>query len=357
MKLSHVKNPNAEAFYNATTNTVSITQGSLLNINLSDAPANNIAQNYRSLESYIVRGLAIKVNSNTVEVLKDLPYVSPSAASVMANGRAGSGWMLWRLENGQLLDSLRNQPAANLTNVPQTVEVAVPRPAARRQHQTNRREPNFPSIKYKYNELPPLNRDRFTISAMQTNMRKCGYRKYADLLPDDTNGDDLQRFEQAIIGDIRIAIRSIAEIPDSALKDIFHPIQLWGGNAGRNIYVKSGGFDQSFSTGAYRNIFKIIQEIDSIESFNDGVPLLKDETDRIGHWGVSFATKHFKFISAAIGTFQFPIYDTVVAQGLYGMDNANWKNYSNYVNDLHEFAHNGKYSVDIVERVLFNHFG
>lgn len=143
---------------------------------------------------------------------------------------------------------------------------------------------------------------------------------------------------------------------DLQLENIFHKIQLWGGNAGRNVYVRDGGFDRNFNIEAYRSVFRGIKKIQSLDDFNRGYAGEPSQIYQIRHFGVSFATKHFKFISKALSNFTWPIYDRVIAKGLYGRSEAAEGQYAAYVNDIYAFAERRNYRVDIVERALFNYF-
>jgi hypothetical protein len=349
--LIHVRNLNVTARFDdehiGARDFVSIAEGSKLNINLNINPAANIAQNYRQLREFVDLGLArVDANGNTVTVLHNLPAVSPSAASVMASGQPGSGWRLWRLKDGRLLDDLRGG-----NNRRDREE-----PIRNRPHPTHPGSTTFPNLVYNYGTLPPLNRQTFTVGSMKTIMINNHLGAYTSDIPANPNGEDMQRFEYLIKEEIRRLLNEGTKAADESYISVFHKIQLWGGVAGRNIYVRNGGFDENFTLSAYKEIVKDVASIDSIESFDARIPALVGTCRQIHHWGPAFATKHFKFISSAAGGFLLPIYDSVIARGLYGIDAANWDNYQRYVHDIHNFAVQQNSSVEIVERVLFNHF-
>ena len=166
----------------------------------------------------------------------------------------------------------------------------------------------------------------------------------------------MRQFEYLIKGEVRQLLKNGDKAEDESYISIFHKIQLWGGIAGRNIY-RNDGFNENFSILAYKAIVNGINRIKSIESFNDNISDIITECGNIQNWGPAFATKHFKFISSAAGCFSHPIYDSVIAKGLYHKKVAQWNNYRRYVQEIHAFAAQQNSSAEIVERVLFNHFG
>jgi hypothetical protein len=349
--LRHLNNPAAQATFDDELGPKSVTiiKGSILRINFATQPPENIKQNYKQLREFVDWGLArVEPDGKTVTVLKDLPAVSPSAASVMASGKPGSGWKLWRLDGDRPLERLRGGD----------------HPQAPREPHANAL---FPNIAYDYPQLPPLNRQTFTVGGMKTIMENRGFGQYTVEIAQPPTGGQMADFEEHIKEAIRDLLQPGMEAGDESYLSVFHKIQLWGGIAGRNIYVnrdkakqnyvRGGEFEQNFSITHYREIFDRIAHIDSIDAFDKNIPDIINLCGHIKQWGPAFATKHFKFISSASGGFQLPIYDSVIARGLYNSNNAQWNRYAPYVREIHAFAARNNSSVEIMERVLFNHFG
>ena len=93
--------------FDTTTKTITISRGSILTTDLSHNPPTNIAQNYASLKSFVEKGSIKPLTDGRLEVIRDVPNLSPSKAKVFADGKPGSGWNAWLLNDGQLLDTLR----------------------------------------------------------------------------------------------------------------------------------------------------------------------------------------------------------------------------------------------------------
>lgn len=102
------KDKSARGRFNDATNEVTITSGSILNIDLDVTPPSNIAANYRDVINRIAVGdIQIRADGR-LDVVHDIAGLSPSGARVFADGKTGSGWKVWYLEaDGKLLDTLR----------------------------------------------------------------------------------------------------------------------------------------------------------------------------------------------------------------------------------------------------------
>lgn len=98
----------ARGYYRPDTRKITLLTGSILAIVLGRTAPANIAGNYRTVRAYVQNGNIRPRRDGTLEVVRDIPGLSPSAARVFADGKGGSGWVAWKLSNGQGLDSLRS---------------------------------------------------------------------------------------------------------------------------------------------------------------------------------------------------------------------------------------------------------
>lgn len=98
----------ASGLYDPNTGKINLLKGSILTIDLGRTPPNNIAGNYRTVRDHVRNGDIRALPDGTLEVVRDILDLSPSAARVFADGKVGSGWDAWKLSNGELLNSLRS---------------------------------------------------------------------------------------------------------------------------------------------------------------------------------------------------------------------------------------------------------
>jgi hypothetical protein len=142
--------------------------------------------------------------------------------------------------------------------------------------------------------------------------------------------DHLRNLELLIIRDIDEIVNVILDNnePIDILTRITHiavAIQLWGGNTGRNPFVKGAGFNANFSSLSYLQIIKYVIGGD-IEN-----AILTWESRNFNHFGVSFASKHISFWSKAKrAKKEYPIFDSLMAQVTLGRNNTNWRQYRLY---------------------------
>ena len=97
----------AKGIFDQVDQTVKILNGSIIRIDFSVTPAANIAQNYKTAQIALDAGHLQKLAEGGYEVMSDIPSLSPSAASVIVTGKAGSGWDKWKLQSGDLLSTMR----------------------------------------------------------------------------------------------------------------------------------------------------------------------------------------------------------------------------------------------------------
>jgi hypothetical protein len=110
-QITHI-NRRAKGIFCSHTRKMTLLRNSLLSIDLNNAPPANIAQNYQSVREYLEKGWIVRIGGS-LRVEKDIPNLSLSAAGVFVTGRPGSGWKVWRLENGTLVEDLRKHDISN----------------------------------------------------------------------------------------------------------------------------------------------------------------------------------------------------------------------------------------------------
>jgi len=159
--------------------------------------------------------------------------------------------------------------------------------------------------------------------------------------------------ELAIIDAMRTYLRQ----PNQArLAEIFHMVQLWGGRAGRNIYLQDGGFDSNWNHAAYQEFVAASVTPDRGVKPDPRVPLLIAAARKMRQFGVAFATKHARFWAQAANVQPLPIYDRIMARGCLGKT-ADWKDYGRYVAEMAAHALQVTTDVATLERHAFNTFG
>jgi hypothetical protein len=132
--------------------------------------------------------------------------------------------------------------------------------------------------------------------------------------------------------------------PDDLLIQIFLLIQLWGGNAGRTIFVRGNGWRRNFNVECYRKSIELIQEekyVDALYTMNTMFGI-----------NTAFSTKHIHFWSLSSA----PIFDSIIAEIVFG-DVVKEKDYEIYMNSLDQLVAelgNESISRSTIERNLFN---
>jgi hypothetical protein len=204
--------------------------------------------------------------------------------------------------------------------------------------------------------LADTDRLRRSIRAMKTLMQNQNLGDIAALIPETHDGhlpERMNLLESAIVNEMTTYL----ENPTPAtLASIFHQVQLWGGKAGRNIYVRDGGFAANWNEQSYRHLAVASSTPVHEPGSDPRVPLLIAAADQIQYFGVSFATKHARFWAQAGGVKPLPIYDRTVAQGSMGI-NAGWNLYGRYVSEMTAHALEAHTDVATLERHAFNAFG
>ncbi|HYF35590.1 MAG TPA: hypothetical protein VD994_09900 [Prosthecobacter sp.] len=199
--------------------------------------------------------------------------------------------------------------------------------------------------------LGDTQRLRKTIKGICTTLRRRGLPHIADLITaidDGTLPQQLSDLEAAFLDEMR---RYLDARDPALLPGVFHKVHLWGGNEGRYIYVKSGGFDQNFCAAAYGRF-----ALGAASDHPAREEVLETAADGIGQFGVSFATKHARFWAQAAAAAPLPIYDKTLAVGCLGLDNSYWRHYSGFILELNEHAAEAGVSIATLERHAFNSF-
>jgi hypothetical protein len=119
---------NARGVFDPSTEEITIMKGSILTIDpYAKGIATNIKHNYKTAVTAHKSGVLKEMEKGIYKVVKDMPGLSVSGASVIVTGKAGSGWNKWRLaEDGRPLDIWRssgdeiNEPTQNNSTAPTT---------------------------------------------------------------------------------------------------------------------------------------------------------------------------------------------------------------------------------------------
>lgn len=155
-------------------------------------------------------------------------------------------------------------------------------------------------------------------------------------------------------------ISSIRNITDDELIDIFTKIQYWGGNQGRIIYVRRGGFDENFDIEIYR---KFIERCLNFEKDGDWVQTVSKWTFESHMFGfnVSFSTKHVRFwLYNKLKDYTLPIFDNIIRSGFNSIQGNNLKNNREslefYWKQMIEKSTKEGITLKKLERLLFNYW-
>lgn len=129
---------------------------------------------------------------------------------------------------------------------------------------------------------------------------------------------------------------------DELLIKIFVTIQLWGGNAGRGIFIRNGGLETNYSAEIYQGAIELVQK----GNYAEANRLLI----QIPYLGTAFSTKHIHFWSDS----KAPIFDSVMAKIVFGRKTATPGKYLQYIESIGTLSHMKKVNASIIERNLFN---
>ena len=200
---------------------------------------------------------------------------------------------------------------------------------------------------------------RKSIKAMKTIMTNSGFGQVAALIQNTQNGllsQQMDDLENNIVADMTAYLLHPGQAPLAQLTQIFHKVQLWGGRAGRNIYIMNGGFLKNWNAGGYQKFVAASATHYNGQRPDPRVALLMGAAGQINQFGVAFATKHARFWAQAANVEPLLIYDSIMARGCFGKK-ANWKDYDAYCAQMAVHAHLANTDVATLERFAFNMFG
>ena len=166
----------------------------------------------------------------------------------------------------------------------------------------------FPDIEYKAEKIALIDDGSLSknVKAMKTLLIKKGIVN--ELIFNGIESDD--NLEQLIIDRIK------AYNAGDDFEEIFHLIQIWGGNSGRGIYVFGEGCKWDEIAPHYQELVKTCLDTKDIsESSIDNLVKVVREVDKsIKNLGVSFITKHTRYwLYRNLELNALPIYDSIMA--------------------------------------------
>ncbi len=121
------------------------------------------------------------------------------------------------------------------------------------------------------------------------------------------NDDDLEGY---------IIRRIKAYRPGDNLEEIFHLIQIWGGNSGRGIYLFGDGFNWEEIDSHYQRLVDACLSMKDIteETINMLVEAVREFNKSVKHINVAFITKHTRYwLFRTLKENALPIYDSIMA--------------------------------------------
>ena len=216
------------------------------------------------------------------------------------------------------------------------------------------------------NDLEPLRvRTLKSFKAMFTLLQNTGaydtiLKKYAPNISDSNkiNHEYMFALEQNIVKQINMVANSILDNKEpknilDQVREIAIAIHLWGGNTGRNSFVKDGGFDKNFSPVSYLEIIKcvIVGDIEkAILIWGNGT---------FNHIGISFASKHVSYWSKADRAVKkYPVFDSLMAEVTLGRNGLlNWRHYRKYLEGMEatvKIVNITGFTVIHLERQIYN---
>ena len=152
----------------------------------------------------------------------------------------------------------------------------------------------------------------------------------------------------------RIIIVSTEGLLNQSNREIlryFNSVQLWGGITGRNIYLR-GALNENLDLENYRDLIRVCKEAVTPTEVMDVARSFNLMTRYIGY---AFITKHIRFLTTVNHMdLELPIYDSIIAKGVYGKATVSEKDIPAYWNEMIGIAHSKKVSVRVLERALFN---
>lgn len=130
---------------------------------------------------------------------------------------------------------------------------------------------------------------------------------------------------------------------DFGLTRLFILIQLWGGSAGRGVFVRGRGWPDNFNLEAYRTGVRYALEHNPMEALNS--------IENINYLGTAFSTKHLSFWSSK----EYPVYDSILSKIVFGRRGAKRRQYPLFLEAINGMiTDNNLLTAHSIERNLFN---
>lgn len=139
---------------------------------------------------------------------------------------------------------------------------------------------------------------------------------------------------------------------------VFHLVQIWGGNSGRNIYVQGNGLDWGETDKHYKIFVDACLSIKgrTDDDFQKAFHTACEFNNSTKNIGFSFITKHLRFWGYRnLGEWTFPPYDTVMACN-YMKQCYDHRDIFFYWKRIYAEAENKGMTVSEYERNLFNQY-
>lgn len=210
-----------------------------------------------------------------------------------------------------------------------------------------------------------------TLPAMFTTISGKGFQKVlSHYLPNVTSssqirGSHLSSLEAGIIRDINLVVSSGKPFKKNVLlQHIAIGIHFWGGNSGRNAFIRGNGFLENCPIDTYSALAEaVVFNPSGMLPPNGNWQTVYNFARKFTNIGVSFATKHISFWSrAAASKTRFPILDSVIYNNFISQKGLpQWQHYVPFVRDFERIrqivaARTGLAGItlDQMERQLFN---
>lgn len=161
---------------------------------------------------------------------------------------------------------------------------------------------------------------------------------------DDVEDVVLKRIENYNIGD--------------DLQEIFHLIQVWGGMAGRGIYIFNGGFNWSKIREPYEELINCCLDVKDIEleSLNRIIYAIDKFCKSVSNMNIAFITKHTRFwLRKTLKDNALPIYDRIMAVWVMRKSEPQIKDLAEYWNVMISKAKSLSIGLVPLERHIFKY--
>lgn len=209
---------------------------------------------------------------------------------------------------------------------------------------------HFPDLEYKSEIVDLIDADTFSspVKSMITLLIKKNIvsNKFFDGFWKD---DDIEKE----------AIRRIVDYSNGKnLEDIFHLIQVWGGNSGRGIYIFGDGYDWSRIAPHYQFLVDSCMEISDLSptAIENMVKAVSRFNSSVANMGIAFITKHTRFwLYRTLGENALPIYDSIMANCVMRKNAVEIKHLAEYWNVMIAKARQKGISLVALERRIFKY--